>query len=530
MNPTDTSTTRCKDCDPSFTCWNAAVGCRKRPAPATPTEAHRELAEIILVSHESKTVEDVAQLIADSEMRAVEAQSKASCELLQTYMTERDQLRAWKESAMAVNSEWDEQAVAKLLGVPLGMSCRKGIGERVPLLIQERDQLHAEVAKLTASFTPNGMLARENESMRAEILALQGAGRKAIDTMGKDQECIRELLAEVERLKAEAEKEDRMATTTINQRDRAEDAADNLASAILGEDIDWPDHDAKWAEALEQAECVTDLRARAEKAESEMRKIDETAKAMIQLAEERAEKAEADVAQLKIERAQIWAALNFRPEASLELVLADARLLRPEMAKARERVQELEGRGDWDELYLDGEPELLKRVWQRMRKTETRAEKAEAEVNRLTRDAKIAETHLLDTQRRAERAETDLAKVQNLAVVPDLTVEERFNVVVNQAFDGWHHVGNRKPTGRGGWEFNTFGSIATFDFNQLTKLVVACHVVRVRAEIGRSGPRMLKIYLNAREHKPDAWSMHHPDGADLITMVQKLTAKLGENK
>jgi hypothetical protein len=44
-------------------------------------------------------------------------------------------------------------------------------------------------------------------------------------------------------------------TTTIHQRDRAEEAADKLASAILGEPIDWPDHDAKWAEALEEVEA-----------------------------------------------------------------------------------------------------------------------------------------------------------------------------------------------------------------------------------------------------------------------------------
>ena len=88
----------------------------------------------------------------------------------------------------------------------------------------------------------------------------------------------------------------------------------------------------------------------------------------------------AEVERLNAERAQVWAALNFRPEASLEIVLGDSRLLRPEMAKARQRVQELEGRADWDALYLDGEPELLKRVWSRMRETEARAEKAEAEL------------------------------------------------------------------------------------------------------------------------------------------------------
>ena len=77
----------------------------------------------------------------------------------------------------------------------------------------------------------------------------------------KVQATIDQLRAEVERLKAASDKEDSMATTTIDQRDRAEDAADKLASAILGEPIDWPDHDAKWSEALEEAECVHDLKA-----------------------------------------------------------------------------------------------------------------------------------------------------------------------------------------------------------------------------------------------------------------------------
>lgn len=40
-------------------------------------------------------------------------------------------------------------------------------------------------------------------------------------------------------------------TTTIKQRDDAEEAADKLTSEILGEDIDWSDHAAKWDEAMD---------------------------------------------------------------------------------------------------------------------------------------------------------------------------------------------------------------------------------------------------------------------------------------
>jgi hypothetical protein len=48
--------------------------------------------------------------------------------------------------------------------------------------------------------------------------------------------------------------------TAIDQRDRAEEAADNLAATILGEDIDWSDHGMKWAEALDEAESIDELR------------------------------------------------------------------------------------------------------------------------------------------------------------------------------------------------------------------------------------------------------------------------------
>lgn len=40
----------------------------------------------------------------------------------------------------------------------------------------------------------------------------------------------------------------------INERDDAEDAADKMASLVLGEPIDWPNHRAKWEEAIERLE------------------------------------------------------------------------------------------------------------------------------------------------------------------------------------------------------------------------------------------------------------------------------------
>jgi hypothetical protein len=56
-------------------------------------------------------------------------------EALNEKMDELYELRAWKESAMQVESEWDLQEIANLLGVPLGESVRKGIYEKVKILI-----------------------------------------------------------------------------------------------------------------------------------------------------------------------------------------------------------------------------------------------------------------------------------------------------------------------------------------------------------------------------------------------------------
>lgn len=51
------------------------------------------------------------------------------------------QLRAWKESALALEREWDAQAIGKMLGLPLGVSIRKGIHEKVPQLVADLARL-----------------------------------------------------------------------------------------------------------------------------------------------------------------------------------------------------------------------------------------------------------------------------------------------------------------------------------------------------------------------------------------------------
>lgn len=56
------------------------------------------------------------------------------------------ELEAWKESAMAVEAQWDDQAVARELGLPLGSSIRAGILPAVKALKSQLEWLPPETA------------------------------------------------------------------------------------------------------------------------------------------------------------------------------------------------------------------------------------------------------------------------------------------------------------------------------------------------------------------------------------------------
>ena len=51
------------------------------------------------------------------------------------------ELEAWKEGELRVESEWDVQAVARALKVPLGARIRREIGIRVPILVEALERI-----------------------------------------------------------------------------------------------------------------------------------------------------------------------------------------------------------------------------------------------------------------------------------------------------------------------------------------------------------------------------------------------------
>ncbi len=90
----------------------------------------------------------------------------------------------------------------------------------------------------------------------------------------------------------------------------------------------------------------------------------------------------------------------------------------------------------------------------------------------------------------------------------------RMSAVIESVFGGPHHVGKITKSQEGtefeSWEMNRYGDMSTFDFDHLTRLVIAAHEHCVRASIQPSGPGMLKIRLDPRAGRDGRMSERHP--------------------
>ena len=74
------------------------------------------------------------------------------CEMAerQRLTRERDELQAWKDSAMAVEREWDPNTLATMLGGRLGEAQRVVIQREVPKLLERVKRFEDQVSRLKA--------------------------------------------------------------------------------------------------------------------------------------------------------------------------------------------------------------------------------------------------------------------------------------------------------------------------------------------------------------------------------------------
>lgn len=91
-----------------------------------------------------------------------------------------------------------------------------------------------------------------------------------------------------------------------------------------------------------------------------------------------------------------------------------------------------------------------------------------------------------------------------------MTLRAKTEAVLAFAYGGLHHVPGKIREKAGGlyFEVNIFGGLATYDFNELTRLVVACHEHCVRMEITNSGPGMIKLMFHDRKREGRMYERH----------------------
>lgn len=92
-------------------------------------------------------------------------------------------------------------------------------------------------------------------------------------------------------------------------------------------------------------------------------------------------------------------------------------------------------------------------------------------------------------------------------------------------FGGFNHLTGKVTRFGHGIQYNTHRDLGTYDFNELTRLVVMAHDRCIRASICGSGPGLVKIVLNKRTHAENDGSLSmwewHPKLEHHIAAIRK---------
>lgn len=101
----------------------------------------------------------------------------------------------------------------------------------------------------------------------------------------------------------------------------------------------------------------------------------------------------------------------------------------------------------------------------------------------------------------------------------DMTYEEALDFFAH-LFQGDHHIPSEIRPHGSGWSINCHDRIATYDSNELTRLVVLAHDYCYRASIMQGGPKRLKIVIFKRQQEFTDVAIFHPTIEQAIALVR----------
>jgi hypothetical protein len=84
--------------------------------------------------------------------------------------------------------------------------------------------------------------------------------------------------------------------------------------------------------------------------------------------------------------------------------------------------------------------------------------------------------------------------------------EVRAEKMLDRVFRGIYHVSSLKKEKRH-WTCIT-NHISTFDFDEMTRLVLGAHEYCLRVDIGNGGPHRLKVFISPREREGLVYDRH----------------------
>lgn len=105
-----------------------------------------------------------------------------------------------------------------------------------------------------------------------------------------------------------------------------------------------------------------------------------------------------------------------------------------------------------------------------------------------------------------------------------LSLRQKAENVLAVAYRGLHHVDMRRAKDRGGHVFSVcvLGGVSTYDFDVLTRLVIAAHDECVRLDIEAASPKYLRLSFSDREREGRIYN-RHPTIEEAIQSIRSCT-------